>query len=322
MNETNLLSHCGMVKNLEFKPLPGFSSPHLQMIFAFILPPGIAPHSKKELIDLGEGDSLCCVVSKPKHWKETDQTIVLIHGLGGSSSSPYMIRMARKLYREGHKIVRVNLRGAGLGRGLSKIPYHAGTSEDLFKILQHLKKEHPKSAIRVIGFSLGGNVALKLAGELGEEAKKWVKTFIAVCAPIDLGQTLTNMLKQGNRVYNYYFLKQIHWQAKSWKQENCRNLAEFDELVTAPLWGFKGASEYYQKCSSWQFIPRIRQTTHLLFAKDDPFIEFDKINEISLPKEVQVWVTEKGSHVGFLGKAKQSIFWMDQLLMDWVKEEK
>jgi uncharacterized protein len=308
------------ISRLHFQPLYAMASKHLQMIISSKLSAGKAPLSQSRLIDLNEGDMLSCEVSIPENWKETDQTVVLVHGLGGSHTSNYMIRLARKLYLKGNKVVRVNLRGCGSGSGLSKLPYHAGTSKDLLKVLEFFKAENSASEIVVIGFSLGGNVALKLAGELGVNAEKYVKTFIAVCPPIDLFESVKKIQEKANRLYHFYYLKKLCEQAKSWIPRKIQSIYDFDDNVTAPLWGYKNALEYYQECSSLRYLPQILQTTHLLFAEDDPFVCLKGLQGLSLPKNIHIWMTEKGSHMGFLGKTSKahSPHWMDDLLLCWI----
>jgi predicted alpha/beta-fold hydrolase len=185
------------------------------------------------------------------------------------------------------------------------------------KVLQFLKGEAPASEICLIGFSLGGNISLKLAGELGAEAGKLVNSFIAVCAPLDLAQAVVNIQMKRNRLYHSYYLKNIRRQARGWNLKNAHTLYEIDDLMTAPLWGYKGADEYYQECSSIRFLPNIQQSTHLLFAEDDPFISLECLQGILLSNSVQVWTTAHGGHMGFLGRGA-NLYWMDHLLLNWI----
>ena len=209
----------------------------------------------------------------------------------------------------------------GSGKGLSKLPYNAGTSRDVLKVLEFLKEAAPASEIVLIGFSLGGNVVLKLAGELGAKAAGLINTFIAVCAPLDLAQTVRSMQERRNRFYHFYYLKKICEQAQEWHPQKVRTIYEFDDLVTAPLWGYKGADDYYQNCSCIRFLGAIQQSTHLLFAEDDPFISSDRLREITVPNAVSIWIAKRGGHMGFLGKTSKAHrpYWMDHLLMNWIE---
>jgi uncharacterized protein len=311
------------IKLLNFQPLPGLSSKHLQTVMHAYLPSGLAPDSTRWIVELGQGDILSCEVSTPPQWKPTDPTILLIHGLGSSHNAGYMVRMARKTYARGYKVVRINLRGCGSGEGLSKLPYHAGTSQDVFKVLQKYKIESPLSKVTVIGFSLGANVALKLAGELGEEADKWIERCFAVCSPIDLKHTVFSIGSPKHYLYQLYYMRSLAPQTSVWTPHKPSSIYELDRVMTAPLCGFESPEDYYQKCSSLQFLPRICVPANLVFAVDDPFIDISQLKDFPVPDSVKIWATTHGGHLGFLGCNVQEpdYFWMDQLLLHWLDDD-
>lgn len=307
------------MKHLDFKPAFGLSSHHLQIVLSAFLPSGKAPPSEQMFVDIGKGDKLSCHVSTPPLWDPKGRTIVLIHGLGGSHHSRYMVRMARKLYARNDKVVRVNLRNCGSGKGLSSLPYCGGNSQEIREVLEKVKNEYPDSEIQLIGFSLGGNIVLKMAGEMGDDANRLIKTCIAICPSINLEQSVRAIERKEYQLYHAYYLKSILKQAHQWLPCKINSLFEFDDKLTGPLWGFSGAKEYYQACSSEYFLNKIACDTHLMFAKDDPFISLDSLAKMSLPKSVHIWVTQYGGHMGFLGKfTKPKEFqWMDQQLLKW-----
>ncbi len=300
-------------QNLYFKPLLGLSSPHLQTILPSFLPPGKEVPSKPWIFILSDGDKLSLEVSKPLDWKSTHPTTFLIHGLGGDHSSSYMIRMTRKLYQKGHKVIRVNLRGCGSGQGLATKPYCAGNSHDLLEILIENNKENSESPTNVIGFSLGGNITLKLCGELGGSLSSLVNHCIAVCPPLDLFHAVQTIGKKP--FYEKYFLKSLTKQF----YETHSSMYLLDDNITAPAWGYESALDFYQSCSSLFFLPKIKHKARILFAKDDPFIDYTKIDMISLPDSVKVYTTEQGGHMGFLGEKRR--YWMDDLLLSWVESD-
>jgi predicted alpha/beta-fold hydrolase len=305
---------------LNFHPLFGMSSKHLQMIISAFLPMGKAPQSNQWLVNIGNEDQLSCEVSIPHGWKSTDKTIVLIHGLGGSHTSRYMVRIAREMFKKGCKVVRINLRNCGSGKGLSKLPYSAGTSDDILKVLIALKHQTPESEIFVIGFSLGGNIALKLAGELHKDFDNLVKAFFAICPPFDLEQTVLSIQQRKYHIYHRYYLKKILEQARPWITQKIHSIYEFDDKITGPSWGFSGAKDYYQNCSSKNFLNKIHTTCHIICAEDDPFISLDTLEDVSLSKSVHLWTTKFGSHLGFLGRPEGSwkFQWLDHLLLNWI----
>lgn len=298
-----------------FLPRRGLSSCHLQTIIGGMLSGGAAPPSRTWPVMLSGGDQLCCEVSVPSSWTKTTPTVVLVHGLGGNHRSNYMIRMARKLFQKGYKAVRVNLRGCGSGENLSKLPYNAGTSHDLRVVLEALQLQEPASRLIAIGFSLGGNIVLKLAGELAAHS------FISVCAPLDLLATVELIQKPKNYLYHQYYLRKISAQARPWLKKKVHSLYEFDDHVTARLWGYQGADEYYKAASCLQYVPQITRPCHLLFSADDPFVDRQALDGVKLPPQVKIWVASGGGHMGFIGKTgpTHDSHWLDDQLLEWIK---
>jgi uncharacterized protein len=141
-----------------FHPL--LTDPHLQTIVAAKVTFAREPLSTTCLVELPDGDRIALEVSTPTGWQPDDPTVVMLHGLCGCHRSPYMQRLARKLWRSGLRAVRMNLRGCGSGRGLARYPYHSGRSADVLAVLENLLQTTPQSPVTLIGFSLGGNIVL------------------------------------------------------------------------------------------------------------------------------------------------------------------
>lgn len=310
---------------LAFDPLPGFRSPHLQTIMTCFAPAGLPPPSVSKVFPLNDGDALCCEISTPPSWTNQDKTVLMLHGLGGCHSASYMIRFSRKLYLSGYRAIRLNMRCCGSGNKLAKLPYHGGLSSDILQVLQVLKQEDPLSPITLVGYSLGGNIALKLAGELGENNLDLLDLTIAVCPPIDLAETATIMARPANNLYNRYYMYNLDRLTRVWtKGRPFTTIYEFDEMVTAPKWGFKSPQEYYQASSSRYKLGHIHHACHILFAEDDPFINHSTCLNSARSDAVKVWVSKHGGHMGFFGWAgkEHSYFWLDKLLLDWVSEKR
>ncbi|HEV8052167.1 MAG TPA: alpha/beta fold hydrolase [Parachlamydiaceae bacterium] len=309
---------------LTFNPLPGFGSPHLQTILACFTPGGPPPPSITKIFTLEDGDALCCEVSTPPKWKETDKTIILLHGLGGCHTASYMVRLSRKLYFKGYRAIRVNMRNCGSGRTFAKMPYHGGLSSDIFQVVCALKAESPLSPIITIGYSLGGNIALKLAGELGEKNSDLVHATIAVCPPINLAETAEIMALPINNLYNRYYMYHLDKLTKQWTEGRpFSSIYEFDELVTAPKWGFKSPAEYYKSSSSCYKLGLIQHPCHILLAEDDPFINHNTCLGAQRSDSTKIWVSKYGGHMGFFGWADKEYgyYWLDRLLLNWISEK-
>lgn len=309
---------------LTFDPLPGFSSPHLQTIIGCFAPRGIPPPSVPKVIYLDDGDALCCEVSTPATWTDQEKTMILIHGLGGCHSASYMVRSSRKLYQSGYRTLRLNMRNCGSGHKLAKLPYHGGLTSDVLKTIQVLKTETPDSPITLIGFSLGGNIALKLAGELGENELNLIAMTIAICPPVDLAETAKIMARPINHLYNRYYMYNLDRLTKQWTNGRpFSTIYEFDEIVTAPQWGFKNPQEYYQASSSCSKLAYIQHPCHILFAQDDPFIDYKVCLQSEQSKCINIWLSKYGGHMGFCGWAgkEHGYFWLDKVLLSLVSNK-
>ena len=316
-----------MAQELLFNPFPLLGSPHLQtiansIISAWTLPP---PATQK-IIHLPDGDRLSLEIITPKQWTPKDPTVVLLHGLCGSHNSPYMVRIAKRSKTLGIRSIRINMRGCGSGRKMAKKFHHGGRSEDILEVLKILKAEYPTSKYILLGYSLGGNIALKLAGELGENGSHFLNKVIAISPPADLLKSVKMFDRPENKIYEKYFFREIHSHYLDVYPDPPfsipKKMFEFDDLITAPGSGFAGALDYYAKCSSASLIPKIRIPCKILFAEDDPFIAHAVLDQVELPTHIEVFKTKKGGHLGFLGHPlhKKGVRWLDSLLIEWITD--
>ena len=313
-----------------FRPLPCLTHPYLQTIVAAKLTWSREPPSTTHLVELSDGDTIALEVSTPRGWQPHDLTAVLLHGLCGCHRSPYMQRLARKLWRSGLRAVRMNLRGCGSGRGLARYPYHSGRSADVLAVLESLLQTTPQSPLTLIGFSLGGNIVLKLAGELSAAVPDNLQRVIAVCPPADLVACSRLLEQPANRFYNRYFTRLLcaevidrHSRFPDLPRPELPaelSLYAFDEYYTAPQCGFRDALDYYRQCSAAPLVPYLTIPCHILFAADDPLIDAHVFDGVALPPHVQVIRTRYGGHLGFLGRPGGAAGYraMDAQLLTWI----
>lgn len=319
-----------MTKEIPFEPFPMFQDPHYQTILNSLFNFFFEPTSEKKQVCLPGGDRLSLEVTTPKDWKEDGLTVLLVHGLCGSHKSPNLVRMVNRLEPMGIRTVRFNMRGCGSGKGLAREIYHSGRSEDVFEAIKALKKEYPASPIVVIGFSLGGNIVLKMAGELGSLADPWIQGVISVSPPVDLYSSVLMLGDEMNSMYERYFYRilraEVYYRHRKFKDlgpvslpKNLK-LHEFDQLYVAPQCGFESVSEYYSRCSAVNYISDIAVPTKILMAQDDPIVSSYSLDDLPLPEVVDLFKTKKGGHMGYLGdpRHEKGVRWLDALLVDWI----
>jgi uncharacterized protein len=287
--------------------------------------------ARKHVLETSEGDRLVLHDDIPEGRRELPRSALLVHGLGGSHLSPYMVRIAHKLRERGVRTFRLDMRGCGAGWDLARRPGHAGRSEDVEVALRFIRSQLPSHSLTLVGFSLGGNIVLKLLGELGDQAAPLIDRAMAVAPPVDLAECARNIQRPGMYLYNRWFVRSLLDTARRralfdpdvdarLRGAPPRTLYEFDDRVTAPLSGFSGADEYYAKCSSAPHLGKIAIPSLILSAADDPLIPPTIFQQVALPTPVFLHITRYGGHVGFFGRpeADRDEFWLDQRVMEFV----
>jgi hypothetical protein len=261
---------------------------------------------------------------------EAKGEIILVHGLEGSSASGYMQSMAYAALERGYATHRFNMRGCGGSESMAVTSYHAGQTSDLLYVLRE-RKRLSRVPLFLAGYSLGGNVVLKLAGELGAEARDLLAGVIAVSAPIELAAGVEALERRENHLYQARFVDRLkdrirrkHLQAPEiYTLEHLpkiRTVVDFDNYYTAPLFGFGTAANYFRTQSSNQFLESIRTPTLMVHAKDDPLVPYRIYDHPALSQNphLRLIAVDRGGHLGFLSRHPPR-FWLDELTMDWVE---
>jgi predicted alpha/beta-fold hydrolase len=301
----------------------------VQTILGALLPGRLCPDpQRRHVLDLGDGDSLLLFENAPRSWRPGRPVSLLVHGLTSSHRSNPIRRVAAALLDRGIRVFRIDLRGAGDGIALARGFYHAGRSEDVRAALHHLRALAPASPLWLFGVSLGGNVALKLAGELPEHPVPALARVAALNPPIDLHRCSALIEKPHNRFYENRFLRDLVKAARRrhhlfalppLRLPKKLNIRLFDDLYTARPCGFDGVEDYYRRASSFPFISRIPIPALILTARDDPFVAVEPFEELRVPDHVRVQIAERGGHVGYVGPEFASgIRWAERRLVDFL----
>ena len=244
-------------------------------------------------------------------------TFLLLHGLEGSSLAHYMYGIADKAWAAGWNVVRLNQRNCGGTEHLSRGLYHSGLTHDPLFVLRELIEADGLPALAVAGYSLGGNLALKLAGELGDTPPPELRAVCAVSPTMDLARCVEALERRANYPYQWNFVRNLknrmRRKAAAYPADYAVDrltrvwtVRQFDEVYTAPHHGFDGADDYYYRASAMRVLDRIRVPTLILTAENDPFVPPDpfRAKEIARHPHLTVVVTSDGGHCAFVEDAE------------------
>ncbi len=270
------------------------------------------------------------------HWQADRRarlTVICLHGLEGSSDGHYMRGMAAKAWARGFNVVRLNQRNCGGTEHLARGLYHSGLTADPLAVMQALAAEDALPRFAFAGYSLGGNIALKLAGELAPTDAARVVAVTAVSPPIELAQCVDALERPANVAYHWNFLFGLRARMKRKARlypetydpaalARVRSVRDFDDAYTAPHNGFAGAADYYHRASARRVLHQLAVPALLITADDDPFVPPDAARDPALdalPRLTRV-VTPHGGHCGFIGRSSGADdgYWAEHRVMDFI----
>jgi hypothetical protein len=257
-----------------------------------------------------------------------DRTIVIVHGLTACSEARYVLTLARRALEQGFDVVRLNVRNCGGTEHLAPTLYHSGLTEDLRSVVEQLAPQ----PLAIVGFSMGGNQALKLAGEWGEDPPGHVAGVCAISAPIRLAECSRRIGERRNRVYELRFLRQLGATLRrkqlllperfsQFDAAAADSIWDFDHSVTAKAFGFESAADYYARASAAGYLSKIRLPALLVQAEDDPFIPFETYDDpvFSENEHLTLLTEPRGGHVAFLSTGRRR-FWAEEQALHFVSQ--
>lgn len=313
-------------KHSTFKPAWWCRNPHLQTILPVFLRRRLHPPLRRERLELPDGDFI------DLDWTLNDSgpIVALFHGLEGSSRSHYGRGMLAVLPRYGLRGVLMHFRGCSGEPNRLARAYHSGDTGDIDLLLRTLKAREPGTPLAAIGYSLGGNALLKWLAEQGKVAP--VECAVAVSVPFLLHDSVTRMNRGFSRVYQWKLVRDLKRSilrklpglalpVSANEIPPIKDFYEFDDRITAPLHGFRGALHYYTESSSRQYLTRVRTPTLVVHAMDDPFMPPAVIpNAEELSGSIEFDLSRHGGHVGFVAgwNPLRPEYWLDRRIPEWL----
>ena len=318
-----------------FRPRWGIGNGHFQTIASHLLPRAVAlPPAEERLVEVAPGIQVRCDC----HWQPAGEarrhalTVIAIHGLEVSSDSQYLRGIAQKALALGMNAVRMNQRNCGGTEHLAPTLYHSGLSGDVGAVAQAFIASEGLTRIALAGYSMGGNLVLKLAGEWGSTHPE-LKAVAAVCPAVDLAASADALNRPANRLYEMHFVRRLKQRLVRKAQlfpgrfdvsaaNGASSVRLFDNQVTAPFSGFRDADDYYARATAANVVDRIAVPTLILHAADDPFvrIQAETLAKIRANSNVRYLETAHGGHCAFLAAPNgYDGYWAERQILSFVQ---
>ena len=271
------------------------------------------PSPTRRYFDVAPGSRVVAACHwQPQPWAHT--TLVALHGLNGSSDAHYMRGLAAKAFERGMNVVRLNQRNCGDTEHLATGLFHSGLTADAAHVVHELSSVDGLPSIAVAGYSLGGNLALKLAGEYGRHAPAALVAIAAVSPIIEISECTRALERPSNALYQWNFVRDLKRRMRRKdvldpgafdvsKLSAIKTVRQFDETYTAPYFGFRSAEDYYYRASAMRVVDRIHVPALVITAEDDPFVPSQPFRDPTVTgnPHIDLRVLPHGGHCGFVG---------------------
>jgi predicted alpha/beta-fold hydrolase len=270
------------------------------------------------------------------HWQAepgAHPALIVLHGLNGSSEAHYMRGIAAKAFARGMNVVLLNQRNCGGTEHLSAGLFHSGLTEDVGHVIGELAGKDGIGAIAVAGYSLGGNLALKLAGDYGDHPPPALRAVAAVSPILEIGACVRALERRANFLYQWNFVRDL--KARMRRKDRVRpglfdlshldgmhTVRRFDDAYTAPHFGFAGAEDYYYRASAMRVIDRVRVPALIIAAEDDPFVPWQPFRDpkVTGNRAITLRLSRYGGHCGFVAVpvGEDDGYWAESQIVEFV----
>jgi predicted alpha/beta-fold hydrolase len=317
----------------EFVPRPSLRNGHRMTLYSWGNPRHFPrlPAPERRYFEVAPGTRVVAAC----HWQERRwacATLIALHGLNGSSEAHYMRGLAAKAFERGMNIVRLNQRNCGDTEHLAEGLFHSGLTADAAHVVHELTEVDGLPAMAVAGYSLGGNLALKLAGEYGAWPPKTLLGVAAVSPIIEISECTRALERPGNGLYQWNFVRDLKRRMRRKDRlapgvydlarlDRVKTVREFDQTYTAPYFGFRGAEDYYHRASAMRVVDRIRVPALIITAEDDPFVPSQPFHDpkVTANPHIDLRISAHGGHCGFVGErsAEDDGYWAETQIVDF-----
>ena len=321
-------------ENGEFKPHALLKNAHAMTIASAFVPRRFdLPLAEERLFQVDAESRLLghC------HWQAGKRkdvpAVVIVHGLEGSSDSNYVRGIAEKAFHAGYHVVRMNQRNCGGTEALTPTLYNSGMSGDYRAVFEELASVDGFEQVFFAGYSMGGNLVTKMAGEFGDAVPQALRGVCAVCPAIDLGACADALERRDNYLYQRHFVKGLMSRyarkaklfPKRYPQDGfgpIRTVREFDDKITAPQFGYRDAQEYYEAVGAKKVVAQVRVPMLMITAQDDPFVTYESFLRTNVTENpaIRFLAPEHGGHCAFISnKSGADRFWAEQRIIGFCK---
>jgi predicted alpha/beta-fold hydrolase len=322
-------------RDAQYVPKKGLRGGHVMTVYCWGRPRSFPrlPPAEERLFDVEPGARVLAHC----HWQRdrpAHPALLALHGLEGSSTAHYMRGLADKAFARGFNVILLNQRNCGGTEELSEGLYHSGLTADADRVLRELAGEGI-DRVTVAGYSLGGNLALKLAGEYGDAPPPSLRAVCAVSPVMELAACVRALERRENIIYQWNFVRGLKARMRRKgvshpgrfaidRLSGVHTVRQFDEVFTAPHFGFAGADDYYHRASAMRTIDRIRVPALIISAEDDPFVPPEPFRDprITANPHIRLILTRQGGHCGFVSDASAGDdgYWAERQIVAFAEE--
>jgi hypothetical protein len=320
-----------------FTPRPSLTNGHWMTLYSWGNPryfPRLPPPSRR-YFDVAAGTRVVADCHwQPQRWVRP--TLLALHGLNASSDAHYMRGLAAKAFERGMNVLRLNQRNCGNTEHLSEGLFHSGLTADAAHVIHELTEVDGLTTIAVAGYSLGGNLALKLAGEYGPNPPSALVAVAAVSPIIEIGECTRALERPGNGLYQWNFVRDLKRRMRRKDLFNpgrfdlarlgaIKTVREFDEVYTAPYFGFRDAEDYYHRASAMRVIDRVRVPALVITSEDDPFVPPQPFRDAKVTgnPHIDLRISRHGGHCGFIGprSGEDDGYWAETRIVEFISSK-